>query len=1254
MRKNVLLVVLFLVATIGGYSQCIRSIQNPGFNVVSNNLGFTQQITANSFSNEFSQLSGLVIGTDYLFTYANKYITVTDWSNTVIAHGESPLTVNAITSTQIRLHYSENWDCGYVEVNTVASIKALLNCPTPINYTVSEINTTTANFNWEPQGEESAWQVIVVPNGTTAPTASTVGTDVAVETFHTYINLLPATKYQFYVRANCGNEFSPWNGPLAFTTSCEVVSTFLENFNTTAFAKLPPCWNQVRNGTGSSQSSYARVNTAIGTGSSPFRSVQLYNANSGTQANLVLTATEVTNLGEGTHRLKFFARTGGGTQSLQLGTIDQADDAGIFTALETIAIAGNTFQEYIIDYTAYQGTDSFIAFRHNGTQFSSIYLDDISWEPAPICTDVSQIEIPGATIQPQTATIIWEPVGSETAWDVVYGQSAVTDPATLTPISPSPAISPETVLTNLTENTTYKVWVRSVCEGNSGNWVGPETFKTTCFPTEVINENFNSYAYNSLPDCWSAVRNGEGISEFALVRVINYNTYEGNAAFQIANGSSQPTANIMLVSPSLTNLVAGTHRLKFFAKSSGTIGSLQLGTINTNEVSGNFYEIETIAINDNYTEYTVNFTTVNAIDSFIAFRFNTALPNQSIYLDNVLWESIPSCPDVSEIAVTQITTNTSTINWTAGDQTQWDVVYGNASVTDPNTLTPIVPEPTGIAEAALTGLSANTTYKVWVRSVCGSQNGAWIGPIAFKTPCVAVDIIEENFDTTSFGNLPTCWTSVKSGLGISDNAYVQVIDYDFYSASRVVRMSNDNSTATTSNIMLVSPNLGNLTTGTHAVTFFAKSSGDTGSLQVGTVNNTTSNATFSEVGTVALTSVYTEYTINFSNYAGTDTFLAFRHNTNSPFALIYIDDVSWEIAPLCANITNLLVLSTTNSSAEISWSAAGSETNWQVVYGDFNAADPSTLTPSALLSTTNYTISPLQQATTYKVWVRSVCGSDTGSWNGPIVFTTKCNASLLETTGTEDFEATVLEQLPLCWDSEVIVGTNNWKSVTVPFGDINASVSGSKILYKDYDTSTAVLFALPLDFSSITNSTPVRINTYLHRHISAHENDKYTIYANTTLSLVGAQMLLEQSSKTAAPPMVTSTGFYNFLINIPESFYGQQQVYIIIVGYTGNGNSSYALGIDDFKVEYATNLSTIDFDRTDITYYPNPVKDVLNIVCFPGSSNTAVYNVVGQKVLENTSTASTAKIDMSALPKGTYIVKITSETHMKTIKVIKE
>jgi hypothetical protein len=47
-------------------------------------------------------------------------------------------------------------------------------------------------------------------------------------------------------------------------------------------------------------------------------------------------------------------------------------------------------------------------------------------------------------------------------------------------------------------------------------------------------------------------------------------------------------------------------------------------------------------------------------------------------------------------------------------------------------------------------------------------------------------------------------------------------------------------------------------------------------------------------------------------------------------------------------------------------------------------------------------------------------------------------------------------------------------------------------------------------------------------------------------------------------------------------------------------------------------------------------------------------NILGQEVSAKSINATQAAIDMSNLPSGTYLVRLTSENQVKTIKVVKE
>ncbi len=69
--------------------------------------------------------------------------------------------------------------------------------------------------------------------------------------------------------------------------------------------------------------------------------------------------------------------------------------------------------------------------------------------------------------------------------------------------------------------------------------------------------------------------------------------------------------------------------------------------------------------------------------------------------------------------------------------------------------------------------------------------------------------------------------------------------------------------------------------------------------------------------------------------------------------------------------------------------------------------------------------------------------------------------------------------------------------------------------------------------------------------------------------------------------------------------------------------------------------------------YPNPVKDIFTIEGVDIISNVTVFNMLGQEVLTTQPNVLTAKIDMSNLTSGSYVVKATVNGNTQTIKLIK-
>ncbi len=109
--------------------------------------------------------------------------------------------------------------------------------------------------------------------------------------------------------------------------------------------------------------------------------------------------------------------------------------------------------------------------------------------------------------------------------------------------------------------------------------------------------------------------------------------------------------------------------------------------------------------------------------------------------------------------------------------------------------------------------------------------------------------------------------------------------------------------------------------------------------------------------------------------------------------------------------------------------------------------------------------------------------------------------------------------------------------------------------------------------------------------------------------------------------------------------------------YVGLWRYSVGTGLDGQFLISAydpTLMSAQTFDAVNFRAYPNPVKDVLNLSYNKNISNVAVFNMLGQEVFTKSLNANQSRIDISQLSKGTYMVKVTADNQVKTIKVSKE
>ncbi len=105
-----------------------------------------------------------------------------------------------------------------------------------------------------------------------------------------------------------------------------------------------------------------------------------------------------------------------------------------------------------------------------------------------------------------------------------------------------------------------------------------------------------------------------------------------------------------------------------------------------------------------------------------------------------------------------------------------------------------------------------------------------------------------------------------------------------------------------------------------------------------------------------------------------------------------------------------------------------------------------------------------------------------------------------------------------------------------------------------------------------------------------------------------------------------------------------------------NGNSDYLQNVQmTVKVIYDASLSTNDLkQRYNFSFTPNPTKDFIELSAANPIQGVKIYNLLGQEVLQNAYNLRKAQLDVSALNKGVYILKVVINDKIGTYKFMKE
>jgi hypothetical protein len=242
---------------------------------------------------------------------------------------------------------------------------------------------------------------------------------------------------------------------------------------------------------------------------------------------------------------------------------------------------------------------------------------------------------------------------------------------------------------------------------------------------------------------------------------------------------------------------------------------------------------------------------------------------------------------------------------------------------------------------------------------------------------------------------------------------------------------------------------------------------------------------------------------------------------------------------------------------------------------------------------------------------------------------------------TVDFETATVPAVPTCTTTQNAGTGNNWTVVNNPgYG------FASKTLRYAYNTTNDANAWFYTNGITLTAGTSYTISYNYGNNSTTYIENLKVAYGDSPVDTAMTTVLADYPGITGGTTTSTALqGVVEFTPSVSGDYYFGFNAY--------SAADQYYLFVDDISI--VETLATPGFESNKFTFYPNPVKDVLNIGYNKTITKVALYNILGQEVMAKNINADQSQITMSNLPKGTYLVKVTAEDGaVKTIKVIKE
>ena len=591
-------------------------------------------------------------------------------------------------------------------------VNNLPECLRPINLSVSNIGSESAELSWEEADSESqTYNWFAFNEGDNPSTDTPVAEGTTSETTVVISGLVQGNSYEVYVNAVCTNEqTSNLSIPVNFSTAnCEAEDRCVHVF------RLLDSFGDGWNGNTMSVFENGQLVTVLGTGF--------------TTGNLQVVEVELCDASE----VELFWNAGGSF----------ANEVGI----EII----NVFDEVIYEKPF-----------NSGSQNSSLFTFDVDCQAPDGCFPPENFAVGEKT--PTSVELTWDETLTAISgfnWFVFNENDNISNtPPVANGNAPSGATS--IVVEGLSDNTTYKAFIRSDCGITAVSAISqPLFFQTPCSPfVAPLLENFEGsqweiptvgFVGQNIADCWE--RNPQETSQYTWSANTGFtDAVAGNKYIEVRNqqGAVGDIAFLNLPQVNLSSLEAPS--LSFFSFTLGQdFGSFAVEI--KNSLDEDWQEVLFLTTSEQTSPSSSWSRKIIDLEDYQnqlvdvrlrAVRGTTFFGR--ILIDDLRIDELPNCLPPENLFISEITDIDALLNFSTEELAingyEWQIFEAN---TNPSSSTPLFSgntvENTGVL---LDNLSPDTTYDVYVRSICDSEESELSLKTSFTTEetCIEVSVVD--------------------------------------------------------------------------------------------------------------------------------------------------------------------------------------------------------------------------------------------------------------------------------------------------------------------------------------------------------------------------------------------------------------------------------------------------------------------------------------------------------------------------------